>query len=227
MSADPTRLVAKLLGHPPKRPALIEQALTHRSAGPINNERLEFLGDALLGMVIAEALLQRFPDASEGDLSRRRATLVNREALAQVARGLELGDYLRLGSGELRTGGHARGSILADAIEALLGAVYLDQGFAAAREVVLRVFEQPLAEVANRDSRKDPKTRLQEWLQARQLALPSYEVVGVGGEQHAQAFTVRCLLDGDGRETLGEGSSRRRAEQQAAAEMLALLTKPD
>jgi ribonuclease-3 len=227
VSADPKRLTAALLGRPPARPALIEQALTHRSAGPANNERLEFLGDALLGLVIAEVLLERFPTASEGELSRRRATLVNREALARIARGLSLGDYLRLGSGELRTGGHARDSILADGVEALLGAIYLDQGFATAREVVLRVFEQPLAEVARQDAGKDPKTRLQEWLQARQLGLPEYEVLEITGEAHAQRFSVRCRLAGDCRETIGDGTSRRRAEQQAAEEMLALLTARD
>lgn len=224
MSADPSRLAARLLGHPPARPTLIEQALTHRSAGPLNNERLEFLGDALLGLIIAEALLERFPRASEGELSRRRATLVNKDALAAVARGLRLGDYLRLGSGEVRTGGHARDSILADAFEALLGAIYLDQDFATARQVVLSVFDEPLSDVANRDAGKDPKTRLQEWLQARQLGLPDYEVIDIHGEQHAQRFSVRCRLAGDGREAVGDGSSRRRAEQQAAEMMLALLT---
>jgi ribonuclease-3 len=223
VSADPSRLATRLLGHPPARPALIEQALTHRSAGPLNNERLEFLGDALLGLIIAEALLERFPRASEGELSRRRATLVNKEALAGVARGLRLGDYLRLGSGELRTGGHARDSILADAFEALLGAIYLDQDFATARQVVLSVFDEPLSDGANRDAGKDPKTRLQEWLQARQLGLPDYEVIDIHGEQHAQRFSVRCRLAGDGREAVGDGSSRRRAEQQAAETMLALL----
>jgi ribonuclease-3 len=223
VSADPSRLATRLLGHPPARPALIEQALTHRSAGPLNNERLEFLGDALLGLIIAEALLERFPRASEGELSRRRATLVNKEALAGVARGLRLGDYLRLGSGELRTGGHARDSILADAFEALLGAIYLDQDFATARQVVLSVFDEPLSDGANRDAGKDPKTRLQEWLQARQLGLPDYEVIDIHGEQHAQRFSVRCRLAGDSREAVGDGSSRRRAEQQAAETMLALL----
>jgi len=224
VSADPKRLATTLLGHAPGRPVLIEQALTHRSAGPTNNERLEFLGDALLGLVIAEVLLQRFPQASEGELSRRRAALVNREALARIARELKLGDYLRLGPGELRTGGYARDSILADAFEALLGAIYLDQGFATARSVVLRVFEQSLAEVAASNAGKDPKTRLQEWLQARGQGLPEYEVIDVRGEQHAQRFTVRCHLAADGREAVGDGTSRRRAEQQAAEIMLAELT---
>ncbi len=227
MSMDPTRLATSLIGQPPASVALIEQALTHRSAGPVNNERLEFLGDALLGFVIAEVLLQRFPAATEGDLTRRRAALVNREALATIARSLELGDYLRLDSGALRSGSHARDSVLSDALEALIGAIYLDQGFACAKQMILKIFTTALAEVANQDARKDPKTRLQEWLQARRRELPDYEVVAVTGEQHAQRFQVRCRLADDGRECVGDGSSRRRAEQQSAETMLALLTESD
>jgi ribonuclease-3 len=202
---------------------LLEQALTHRSAGPVNNERLEFLGDALLGLVIAEALWHRFPRADEGELSRRRAALVNKESLAQIARGLRLGDYLRLGSGETRTGGHARDSILADAFEALIGAIYQDKGFEVAREMLLRVFEQPLAQVAEREAIKDPKTLLQEMLQSRRRPLPDYEVVDIGGQQHAQQFVVRCRLPDLDVATDGQGTSRRRAEQDAAERMLALL----
>ncbi|MEA3640047.1 MAG: ribonuclease III [Lamprobacter sp.] len=227
MTTDPLRLATSLIGHPPGSVALIEQALTHRSAGPVNNERLEFLGDALLGFVIAEVLLQRFPDASEGDLTRRRATLVNREALAKIARSLSLGDYLRLDSGALRSGGHARDSVLSDALEALIGAIYLDQGFTGAKQMILRVFADALADVANQEARKDPKTRLQEWLQARRRGLPEYEVTAVTGEQHAQRFQVRCRLPDDGRECLGDGSSRRRAEQQSAETMLAQLSDED
>lgn len=225
MTADPTRLITRLLGHPPASRALIEQALTHRSAGRVNNERLEFLGDALLGFVIAEVLLERFPDASEGDLTRRRATLVNREALASIARALELGDLLRLDSGALRSGGHARDSVLADALEALIGAVYLDQGFVTAKRMILSVFRDALAETAASNVRKDPKTRLQEWLQGRRCGLPLYEVVAVTGEQHAQRFRVRCLLPDDGQECFGDGSSRRRAEQASAEQMLARLAE--
>lgn len=225
MTADPARLVASLTGTQPGSLALIEQALTHRSAGPINNERLEFLGDALLGFVIAEVLLQRFPDASEGDLTRRRATLVNREALARIARTLELGDYLRLDAGALRTGGHARDSVLSDGLEALIGAVYLDQGFGCAKRTILNVFAEALADVASRDARKDPKTRLQEWLQARRRGLPEYEVTAITGEQHEQRFQVRCRLPDDERICVGDGSSRRRAEQQSAETMLSLLTE--
>jgi ribonuclease-3 len=225
--ADPNRLVHSLIGRKPESTALIEQALTHRSAGPVNNERLEFLGDALLGFVIAEVLLQRFPDASEGDLTRRRATLVNREALARIARALALGDYLRLDPGALRSGGHARDSVLSDALEALIGAIYLDQGFACAKQMILRVFTDALAEVANRDAGKDPKTRLQEWLQARRRSLPEYEVIAITGEQHAQRFQVRCRLADEERSCIGDGSSRRRAEQQSAETMLTQLIEQE
>jgi len=224
VNADPRSLLLALLGDVSLRADLLQQALTHRSAGPVNNERLEFLGDALLGLVIAEALWRRFPAADEGELSRRRASLVNQESLARVARGLHLGDYLRLGSGEARTGGHTRDSILADALEAMIGAVYLDKGFTAARDMLLRVFEQPLANLAEADAVKDPKTRLQEMLQSVRRPLPDYEVVDISGQPHAQRFAVRCTLADEARTTLGQGTSRRRAEQDAAERMLALLT---
>jgi ribonuclease-3 len=202
-----------------------EQALTHRSAGACNNERLEFLGDALLGFVIAEALWQRFPDADEGRLSRARATLVRQESLAEQARALDLGDYLRMGSGEVRTGGHTRDSILSDAFEALLGAYYLDQGFAAAQALILRLFADGLHRVAVSAPVKDPKTRLQEALQAEQRLLPEYAVTEVSGQPHQQQFVVRCLLPDIGLESQGIGRSRRRAEQQAAATMLEQLAR--
>ena len=168
------RRLARSLGRPALSEGLLTQALTHRSAGGDNNERLEFLGDALLGFVIAQALWERFPAADEGQLSRMRATLVKQESLAHVARGLSLGEYLRLGAGELRTGGHARDSILADAVEALLAAVYLDQGFDAARGVILGVFGPSLDALASGAWGKDPKTRLQELLQSRGRPLPEY-----------------------------------------------------
>jgi ribonuclease-3 len=225
MMPDPARLFASLTGAPPRSLALVEQALTHRSAGPVNNERLEFLGDALLGFVIAEALLQRFPEASEGDLTRRRASLVNREALARIARTLALGDYLRLDAGALRTGGHARDSVLSDGLEALIGAVYLDQGFATAKRTILSVFAEAMADTSKREARKDPKTRLQEWLQARRRDLPEYGVTAVTGEQHAQRFEVCCRLPDDGLSCVGTGSSRRRAEQHSAETMLGLLSE--
>jgi ribonuclease-3 len=212
--------LARALGHPFARADLLQQALTHRSAGAVNNERLEFLGDALIGFTIAEALVGRFPHADEGTLSRMRAALVKRESLAQLARGLELGDYLRLGAGELRTGGHTRDSILADALEAVLGAIYLDGEFNRARTVVLNLFRASLAQLNDAHADKDPKTRLQELLQARRRPIPEYEVLTVGGTQHAQSFTVSCALPDDGRLSRGEGSSRRRAEQAAAEAML-------
>ncbi len=225
MNGDRRRL-ARLLGHHFRREDLLDQALTHRSAGGPNNERLEFLGDALIGFVVAEALVGRLPEADEGTLSRMRAALVKRESLAELARGLAFGDHLHLGAGELRTGGHNRDSILADALEAVLGAVYLDAGFEAARAVAMGLFRNPLEEVSAAPAGKDPKTRLQELLQARRRPIPEYQVVSVGGSQHAQSFRVSCLLPDQGTLTQGEGSSRRRAEQAAAEAMLARLSNP-
>ena len=222
MNADARRF-ARALNHAFAREDLLVQALTHRSVGAANNERLEFLGDALIGFTIAEALVSRFPQADEGTLSRMRASLVKRESLAQLARGLQLGDYLRLGGGELRTGGHTRDSILADALEAVLGAVYLDSGFAPARSVILALFRAQLEQLDDSRAGKDPKTRLQEFLQARRRPIPEYEVVTIGGTQHDQSFTVQCVLPDDGQSARGEGSSRRRAEQASAEAMLARI----
>lgn len=226
MNGDRRRL-ARQLGHAFRREDLLHQALTHRSAGGVNNERLEFLGDALIGFVVAEALVGGLPAADEGTLSRMRAALVNRESLAVLARGLSLGNYLRLGAGELRTGGQDRDSILADALEAVLGAVYLDAGFETARAVVMELFRQPLGQVSSAPAGKDPKTRLQELLQARRRPVPEYQVVSIGGTPHAQSFRVSCLLPDQGTQTQGEGSSRRRAEQVAAEAMLARLAGPE
>jgi ribonuclease-3 len=223
VSADPGRL-AGLLGCKFQKEAFLAQALTHRSASGENNERLEFLGDALLGFVIADALWERFPEADEGRLSRLRVSLVNKESLAALARGLQLGDYLRLGAGELRSGGHARDSILADSLEAVFAAVYLDRGFVAAQEVILSVFAASLERIVVVGSSKDPKTRLQELLQAAKRPLPAYEVLQVSGSQHAQRFRVRCDLADANQATEGEGTSRRRAEQKAAERMLYLLS---
>jgi len=223
VNADPRRL-AHALAHDFGKPDLLGQALTHRSSSSRNNERLEFLGDALIGFLIAEALWERFPDADEGTLSRMRASLVKRESLARLAQGLKLGDYLRLGAGELRTGGHARDSILADALEAVLGAVYLDGGFTAARAVVLRLFASRLEQTDAERAGKDPKTRLQELLQSHKRPLPEYLVVGIDGDQHDQTFTVSCLLQDAELSTKGSGTSRRRAEQAAAEHMLEQIT---
>ena len=220
MIAPLSRLSASL-GYSFRRPELLEEALTHRSASPRNNERLEFLGDALLDMLIAEHLYQRFPSASEGELSRLRASLVNGETLAALARGLKLGDWLRLGQGELKSGGFRRESILSDAMEAIFGAVYLDDGLDACRDLILRLYRDCLAGLAKADELKDPKTRLQEHLQARQLALPAYNVLEVRGEPHAQCFTVECVA-ADAR-AVASGSSRRKAEQEAARQLLGSL----
>lgn len=222
MSSD-LRHLQRALGHAFTHTDLLEQALTHRSAGAGNNERLEFLGDALIGFLIAEVLWERFPEADEGTLSRLRASLVKRESLAALARGLGLGDYLRLGAGEVRTGGHARDSILADALEAVLGALYRDAGFDATRELVLRLYASRLAQTSLERTLKDPKTRLQEWLQARRRPLPEYQVVATDGDQHAQTFIVTCALADAALATRAEGSTRRRAEQAAAQEMLERL----
>ncbi len=214
--------VERVLGHRFSDPDLLQRALTHRSAGSRNNERLEFLGDAVLGLAIADLLYHRFSDADEGDLSRLRAHLVNRAMLARLARELSLGEHLRLGSGELKSGGRRRDSILADAFEAVLGALYLDAGYAAAAAVIQRLFE-PHLEGLEPGVLKDPKTRLQEHLQALGRPLPHYEVREVAGEAHRQRFRVACRLEDEARVTEGEGTSRRRAEQAAAARMLEAL----
>jgi ribonuclease-3 len=219
VNADPRRL-AQALGHRFAREELLIQALTHRSVGASNNERLEFLGDALIGFIIAEALWERFPKADEGTLSRMRASLVKRESLARLARDLKLGDALRLGAGELRTGGHARDSILADALEAVLGAVYLDAGFERTRTVVLELFAARLEQTDAERAGKDPKTRLQEWLQSYKRPLPEYLVLSIDGDQHDQTFIVSCQLQDADVTTRGTGTSRRRAEQAAAESML-------
>jgi ribonuclease-3 len=202
---------------------LLERALTHRSVGGGNNERLEFLGDGVLNFVIAEEVFRRRPVATEGELSRLRANLVNKPSLASLARDLGLGEQVRLGTGELKSGGHRRDSILADGLEAIFGAVYLDGGFAAAQEVITRVYRDRLADLPDLDQLKDPKTRLQEHLQAGGMPLPDYEVVEVTGQAHAQVFRVSCRIADVEAVTLGEAGSRRKAEQAAAQAMLQRL----
>ena len=211
------------LGYRFDDPGLLQQALTHRSAGARNNERLEFLGDAILGFRVAELLYQQHDGADEGSLSRMRAHLVKCETLAKVARELKLGDWLQLGPGELRTGGHSRTSTLADAVEAIIAAVYLDGGIAEAGALIDRVLASRLAEASPERHGKDPKTRLQEWLQGRQYALPVYAVLQVSGEAHDQSFRVACELPDLQLRSEGEGVSRRKAEQQAADGMLVQL----
>lgn len=202
---------------------LLDLALTHRSVSGGNNERLEFLGDAVLGMVIAEALYASRPDADEGNLSRLRARLVRRETLEDLARELALGELLRLGGGELRSGGHRRGSILANALEAVLGAVFLDGGLGATQKVIQRLLGPRLAALDADEELRDPKTRLQEFLQGRGHALPTYDVEHVSGSAHAQHFDVVCRLATPSLEVRGEGASRRAAEQQAAEKALLAL----
>jgi ribonuclease-3 len=197
-------------------------ALTHRSAGKPNNERMEFLGDALLGAIVAEMLYETHPKASEGEMSRLRAQLVNGQALAEMARELELGDRLKLGSGELKSGGFRRDSILADAFEALVAAVYLDGGFEACRNTVRGLFADRVTALPR--SSKDPKTRLQEWLQAEGWPLPQYELVGSEGEDHARIFDVNCVvMEPMAITATGRASSRRLAEQDAAETVLGRL----
>ena len=214
------------LGHKFANPELARQALTHRSFGTPHNERLEFLGDALLNCAIATSLYERFAHLPEGDLSRLRATLVNQSSLSQVAEGLGLGERLRLGEGELKSGGFRRPSILADSVEALLGAVYLDGGFEAARAAVLHVLGDKVASAGSKPVDKDPKTALQELLQGRGLALPRYAVQKTEGEAHDQTFIVECRVDDLGVVATGKGPSRRAAEQAAAEGVLAQLEKP-
>jgi ribonuclease-3 len=208
------------LGHAFVRPELLAQALTHRSYGARHNERLEFVGDAVLNCVVARALFDRFPDLPEGDLSRVRAGLVNRDALAEVARRMGIGEAIRFGEGEQRSGGPGRTSILADALEALFGAVFLDAGYDAARDAIERVFGDVLRCADPAALGKDPKTRLQEWLQGRGLPVPEYRVVEIAGEAHAQTFTAECHIEAFGVAAQGTGASRRAAEQAAASSAL-------
>ena len=216
----PARWVRERLGYDVRDVALFSAALTHRSAARAHNERLEFLGDAVLNMSIAEHLYRIHPQADEGDLSRLRAWLVSSPPLAEAAAQIGLGEVLRLGSGELKTGGFRRESILADALEALFGAVYLDAGLPEAQRVIFALLAERLAHLPETDALKDSKTRLQEHLQARGLPLPAYEVVRTEGEIHAQTFWVRCEVNALGLEATGQGLSRRRAEQEAAAVVL-------
>lgn len=217
---DPADWLQQRLGCSFADTGLLVRALTHRSVGADNNERLEYLGDAVLSFVVAELLFEAYPEASEGELSRYRASLVSGDALGAVALELGLGELLRLGEGELKSGGQRRASILADALEALVGAVYLDQGLDAARTVAARLLQRRLAELPGASELKDPKTRLQEWLQGRGLGLPEYKVMEITGEPHEQLFRVRCDVGELAIAAEAEGSSRRRAEQEAASLVL-------
>ncbi|MBI5897770.1 MAG: ribonuclease III [Rhodocyclales bacterium] len=218
----PQRLEAAL-GHVFSRPELLRQALTHRSFAADNNEQFEFLGDSVLDCVISASLFQRFPALREGELSRLRAGLVRQESLAEIALGVDLGSFLRLGEGELKSGGARRPSILADALEAVIGAIFLDAGFEAARAVVERLFGPTLARIDPDNAGKDPKTALQELLQGRHLPLPRYRLLATRGEAHAQEFEVECDVPELGVRSSGVGASRRIAEQQAAARAIAAI----
>jgi ribonuclease-3 len=211
-----THGLERLIGYQFKQQPLLQQALTHRSHGSQNNERLEFLGDGVLNFIIAHQLYLRFQNLSEGDLSRMRAQLVKEPTLGDVALGLNLGDHLRLGEGELKSGGWRRPSVLADALEAIIGAAYLDGGFEAVEQMVIRLFTPLLEKLDPKAIGKDPKSLLQEYLQGRKMELPEYKLVAIEGEAHCQTFRVECHIGKMNITTSGEGSSRRAAEQQAA-----------
>jgi ribonuclease-3 len=211
------------LGYAFNDAALLGRALTHRSFAADHNERLEFVGDGVLNCVIAAELFLRYPRLPEGDLSRIRANLVNRDSLLLRAQEIGLAGLIRLGEGEQKSGGASRPSILADATEAIFGAVFLDGGFDAARAVITHCYADAIASVDPATSGKDAKTRLQEWLQGKGLPLPEYAITAIDGEAHRQTFTVRCHVQGLGHDTSGHGSSRRIAEQEAARAALAVL----
>jgi ribonuclease III len=218
--SEPLSRLSRALGHEFASAGLLEAAVTHRSVGSGNNERLEFVGDAVLGLVVAEALHERRPKAPEGELTRLRAALVKKSTLAEIATALGLGDYLRLGAGERKSGGFRRGSILADALEALFGAIYLDSGYDAARACILRLLGPRLDALPEAADIKDSKSRLQELLQARGLERPSYAIERIEGEAHEQLFTVRVEVRQMALVEHGAGSSRQDAEQESARRLL-------
>ncbi|WP_282109486.1 ribonuclease III [Shewanella algicola] len=217
--------LSRTLGYEFNNIELLTQALTHRSAANKHNERLEFLGDSILSIVISDALYHQFPKATEGDLSRMRATLVKGDTLTIIAKEFKLGDYLYLGPGELKSGGFRRESILADAVEAIIGAIYLDADLEICRELLLTWYAERLAKIKPGINQKDPKTILQEHLQGFKKPLPDYQVVAVEGEAHDQTFTVECKISELNEVVTGVASSRRKAEQLAAAQVLELLNK--
>ena len=210
------RILSKQLGYVFQEPALLRQALTHRSHGAPHNERLEFLGDAVLSLCISSTLYQDFPKLTEGDLSRMRAHLVKEPTLAEIAQGMQLGDFLALGEGELKSGGFRRPSILADALEAILGAIYLDSGFGATCKVIEHLYSPFITQLDPQKLSKDPKTQLQEYLQGLKFPLPQYLIIATEGEAHEQHFKVECVIPELSIRVVGEGASRRKAEQEAA-----------
>lgn len=214
----------KAIGYRFRDEALISEALTHRSvSGGKNNERLEFLGDSVLNFIIGEALFRKFPEAREGQLSRLRAALVKGTTLADIGKQFHLNEYVRMGPGELKSGGKRRSSTLADAVEAIIGAIYLESGFEVCQEVVTSWYAERIAQLNLEDTVKDNKTRLQEMLQARKLSLPAYHIVSITGQSHCQTFRIECEVEGFDQGFVGEGTSRRHAEQQAAGRALAAL----
>lgn len=223
LATESTNELSRRLGWAFNQIGLLDQALTHRSVSDENNERLEFLGDSVLNFVVAAELYHRRPDLQEGDLSRLRAALVNKMALAGVARRIDLGDYVVLGGGELKSGGHRRDSILADTLEAVIGAVYLDGGFHVCQDLIQRLYAHHFADLPVMKPEKDPKTRLQEYLQSRQLPLPEYQVEEITGRAHEQVFSVCCRVETLSLVGVGSAGSRRAGEQAAAANLLSKL----
>ena len=220
------QVVAKLsaiIGYSFNDQSLLLQALTHRSAKGAHNERLEFLGDSILGFIIAEILYEKFPKQNEGELTRMRSSLVKGTTLADIARNFNLGEFLILGPGELKSGGHRRDSILEDAVEAIIGAIYIDSDIYTCKDIVLQWFVERLTAIKPGQEQKDPKTRLQEYLQGRKIALPQYDVINTTGQSHNQEFTVRCSTQEPSIEVITKGTSRRKAEQSAAEKVLAIV----
>ncbi|XBC41480.1 MAG: ribonuclease III [Buchnera aphidicola (Nurudea yanoniella)] len=223
MNYNVIQKLQKTLGYTFSKKKLLIQALTHRSANSKHNERLEFLGDSILSFVIANALYHYFPNVNEGGMSRMRATLVRGNTLAKIAYEFNLGNYLQLGQGELKSGGFKRESILANTIEAIIGSIFLDSNLHTVEKLILKWYKNRLEKISPEDTQKDPKTRLQEYLQSRHLPLPSYLVEQVYGEAHNQLFTIYCEISGINEKSIGIGSSRRKAEQEAAQNALIKL----
>lgn len=211
------------LGYQFKNLNLLETALTHRSFAALNNERLEFLGDSLLNFLMGQKVYQDYPDLTEGDLSRLRANLVNGDVLAEIARGLKINQHMRLGAGELKSGGPNRRSILSNAMEAVIGAVFLDGGLDECKACVLRLFKERFEILSTEGVKKDPKTQLQECVQSKKMSLPYYEVLSIEGREHNQVFKVQCRIPDTSQAAVGSGTSRRRAEQDAAKKLLAII----
>lgn len=216
--------VSQIFDYQFKDESLLNLALTHRSIGSKNNERLEFLGDSILGMVISSELFKRFPNEKEGVLTRLRSSLVKGDTLSEIATELNLGDYIKLGSGELKSGGYRRASTLADVIEAIIGAIYLDSkidfGISKVEKIILNVFQRRIDNCEPAGVLKDPKTRLQEYLQSKNLPLPKYNVVSISGKEHLQTFKISCSIEGFSNHVVAKGTSRRKAEQAAAEKAL-------